>query len=124
MYSIATGTMPAPMIAATQRLGVLGVVEAEQHRARALRQRQDAHVGLGDDAELALRAADQAEEIEAGGVERGAAEVDDLAVDASPAARRAGCWRSRRISGNARRRSSSPTLPPMVQASCEEGSGA
>ena len=74
MYSIATGTMPAPMIAATQRPASSARVEAEQHRPRAFGQRQDAHPGLGDDAELALRAADQAEEIEPGGVERRAAD--------------------------------------------------
>ena len=81
MNSIATGTMPAPMIAATQSAGVLGGVEAEQHGARALGGAQDAHGRLGDDAELAFRAADQAEEIEPAGVEFWAADVDDLAVE-------------------------------------------
>ena len=69
------------MMAATQRLASSASIEAEQGRARALGQRHDAHEGLGDDAELPLRAADQAEEIEARGIERGAADVDDFALE-------------------------------------------
>ena len=81
MYSIATGTMPAPMIAATHRLASSALIEAEQHRARALGGAHQPHRRLGDDAELAFRAADQAEQIEPAGVEFRAADVDDLAVE-------------------------------------------
>ena len=47
--------------------GVLDGVEAHQRRARALGGAQDAHHRLGDDAELALGAADEAEEVVARG---------------------------------------------------------
>ena len=59
----------------------LAGVEADQHRPRALGGAQDAHGRLGDDAELALRADDQAEEVVAGAVEMRAADLDDGAVD-------------------------------------------
>ena len=69
------------MIAATQAPASSARGEAHQHRARALGGAQDAHRRLGDDAELALRADDEAEEVVARRVEMGAAEVDDGAVD-------------------------------------------
>ena len=43
--------------------------------------------------ELALAAGQQAEPVVAGGVEMGAADVDDLALDGDDASGRAGCWR-------------------------------
>ena len=48
-------------------------------RARGFRLLQDAHRDLGDDAEQALRADDDAEQIVAAGVEMLAAQPDDLA---------------------------------------------
>ena len=54
--------------------------EAEQHGARAFGRLEQAHGDLGDDAELTFRAHDQSEEVVAGSVEAGAADIDDLAV--------------------------------------------
>ena len=54
------------MIAATQAPAASARVEAHQHRPRALGGAQDADGRFGDDAELALRADDEAEEIVAG----------------------------------------------------------
>ena len=68
--------MPAPTIAATQRLA-----SAEQHRARALGGADQLDRRLDDDSELALGAADHAEPIEPARVGRGAAEVEDVAVE-------------------------------------------
>ena len=124
MNSIATGTIPAPTIAATQRPAASRVVEAEQHRARALGGAQDSHRRLGDDAELAFGTDDEAEQIEPGGVEMRAAEIDDR--------------RRRRVTSRTPRTllvvtpyfrqcappEFIPILPPIVQASCEDGSGA
>ena len=56
-------------------------IEAEQHRARAFGGADQLDRRLDDDAELPLRAADQAEPVEAGGVEFRAAEVEDVAVE-------------------------------------------
>ena len=81
MYSIATGMMPAPMIAATQAPASSTRVEAEQRRPRAFGRAQDAHGGLRDDAELAFRAGDQAEQVVARAVEMVAADLDHGAVD-------------------------------------------
>ena len=64
--------------------GVLDGVEAHQRRARAFGGAQDAHRRLGDDAELALGAADEAEEVVAGAVEMPAADLDHRAVDQAP----------------------------------------
>ena len=89
---MATGMMPEPMIAATQAPGGFGRSEAHQHRPRAFGGAEDADGRLGDDAELALGADDEAEEIVAGGVEVAAADVDDRAVDQHHASRRARCW--------------------------------
>ena len=59
--------------------GLVGV-EAEQHRARAFGRLDEAHRDLGDDAELALRADDQRQEIVTGRIEARSADIDDLAV--------------------------------------------
>ena len=56
-------------------------IETDQGRARALRLAQDAHRRLGDDAELALGAGDQAEQVIARRIEMRAAELDDGAID-------------------------------------------
>ena len=55
-------------------------IKAEQHGARAFGSLEQAHGHLGDDAELALRACDQSEEIVSRGVEAGAADIDDLSA--------------------------------------------
>ena len=60
--------------------GHLVGAEGGQHGARALRAAQDAHRHLGDDAELALAAGEQAEPVVAGGVEMVAADLDHLAL--------------------------------------------
>ena len=60
--------------------GGLAGIEAEHHRPRAFGLRQDAQRRLGDDAELALRADDQRQEVVALGIEVRAADLDDLAV--------------------------------------------
>ncbi len=59
---------------------LLGRVEAEQHRAGAFRRLQQPHRGLGDDAELALGADDQREEIIARRIEIIAADIENLAI--------------------------------------------
>ena len=117
--------MPAPMMSRDAFAGILRRRESRPARARArLRLLQDAHRDLGDDAEQALRAGDDAEQIVAAGVEM-------LAADAR---------RPRRSSAPSRSPSTllvvmpyfrqctppefSATLPPMVQAICEDGSGA
>ena len=56
-------------------------IEAEQHRPRALGGADQPDGRLDDDAELPLRAADEAEPVEPGGVELGAADVEDVAVE-------------------------------------------
>ena len=73
--------MPAPMMAATQAPASFDALEPEQGRARALGRTQDAHGRFGDDAELALRAGDQAEQIVARRIEMLAAERHDGAVE-------------------------------------------
>ena len=62
------------------RARILGGTEAHQHRAGAFRGAEDTHGRFGDDAKLAFRAYDQAEEIVAGTVEL-PANVDDGAID-------------------------------------------
>ena len=64
-----------------RRPRLLAAREAEQHRAGALGRAQDAHRRLGDDAELPLRADDQAEQVEPRRVEMGAADFDDAPVE-------------------------------------------
>ena len=64
---------------------VLDRIEAEQNRARPFRQRNEAHDRLGHDAQLALGAADEAEEVVAGRVHRLAADIEDLAVQGDEA---------------------------------------
>ena len=64
MNSIATGMMPWPMIAETQAPGRLAGIEADHHRPRALGLAQDAQGRLGHDAELALRADDERQKID------------------------------------------------------------
>ena len=123
MYSIATGMMPAPMIAATQAPGRLARREAHQHRARALGRAQDAHGRLGDDAELPLRADDEAEQVVARASRCVAADVDDAAVhhhERTP---------SRLLVVTPYFRQCAPPefmamLPAIVQASWLDGSGA
>ena len=56
-------------------------IEAEQHRARAFGGADQLDRRFDDDAKLPLRAADEAKPVEAGGVELGAAEVEDVAVE-------------------------------------------
>ena len=72
--------------------GGLGGGEAHQHRPRALGGAQDAHGRLGDDAELALRADDQAEEIVAGARRDGRRRSRRWCRRSAPCARRARCW--------------------------------
>ena len=67
-------------------------VKADQHRPGAFRCLEQAHGRLGDDAELAFRADDQAEDIVAGSVEVIAADIDDLAVHQHDAQAQADCW--------------------------------
>ena len=59
--------------------GVLRRRKADQHRARGLRLLQDAHRDLGDDAEQAFRAGDDADQVVAAGIEMLAAEAQHLA---------------------------------------------
>ncbi len=80
MNSMATGMMPAAMMADTHWPAVSLELKSDQHRPRAFRRAQDAYRRFRDDAELALRAHDQAHEIVAGRIEMGAADVDHLAV--------------------------------------------
>ena len=63
------------------RARLLAGREAEEHGPRAFGRPQDADRCLGDDAELPLRAVDQAEQIVAGGIEMGAADLDNLAIE-------------------------------------------
>ena len=72
--------MPAAMIEATQSPPCSTRREADQHGARGLGLRQDAHGDLGDHAEQAFGAGHQAEQVVAVGVEVLAAEADDVAV--------------------------------------------
>ena len=60
--------------------GRLVGLEAEQHRARALRRLEQPHRDLGDDAELAFRSDDQGKEVVAGRIEARTADIDDLAA--------------------------------------------
>ncbi len=64
-----------------RRTGLLAGREAEQHGPGAFGRAQDAHRRLGDDAELAFGAVDQAEDVVAGGIEMGAADLHDAAVE-------------------------------------------
>ena len=81
MYSIATGMMPAAMIAATQS-PASSTFEKPTSTGRApFGGAQDPHGRLGDDAELPLRAADEAEQVVAAAVEVLAADLDHGAVD-------------------------------------------
>ncbi len=73
------------MIAATHWLASSAAIEAEQHRPGALGGAQQPDGRLGDDAELPLGAADQAEKIEPARVELRAADFDDLAVEGDEA---------------------------------------
>ena len=72
--------MPAAMMAETQSARRLAGAEAEQHRACGLGRAQDAHGGLGGDAELALRADRKAHQVVAGRIKVRPADVHDLAV--------------------------------------------
>ncbi len=60
--------------------GHLVGIEAHQHRARALGLGEDPQRRLGDDAELAFRAADHAQQVIDRRVEMGAADLDHLAL--------------------------------------------
>ena len=59
--------------------GIFGRGKADQHGARAFRLLQDAHRNLGNDAQQALRAGNNAEEIVAAGIKMLAPDADDLA---------------------------------------------
>ena len=61
------------------RSAILGRIEADEGSARALRPFQDTHGDFGDDAEKALGAGDDAEQIVAGGIEMPAAKPQNLA---------------------------------------------
>ena len=58
-----------------------GAVEGGEHGAGAFGAAEDADGDLGDQAELAFGAGDEAEPVVAGGVEVGAADGDDLTLD-------------------------------------------
>ena len=84
---------------------------------------QDAHGDLGDDAEQAFRAGDDAEQIVAAGIEMLAAEAHDLAGHQhhlEPST----LLVVRPYFRQCTPPEFSATLPPMVQAICEDGSGA
>ena len=72
--------MPAPMMAATQAPATSRVSKPNSTGRAPSARAQDAHRRLGDDAELALRAADEAEQVVARRVEVRAADLDDRAV--------------------------------------------
>src|SRR3546814_9423402 len=55
--------------------------DLEEHRTRTFRPGYQAHGGLGDDAELAFGAADEAEQVVARRIEVLAAQFDDGPVD-------------------------------------------
>ncbi len=61
--------------------GLFRAFEAEEHGARAFRLGDQPHRRLGDDAELAFGAADEAEQIVARRIQRLAAELDHRAVE-------------------------------------------
>ncbi len=73
--------MPAPMIAATASPAFSEIVEARQHASRLLRIRRELDGDFGDHRQQAFRTVDQREQVVTGGIERFAAEFDDVAVD-------------------------------------------
>ena len=72
-------------MASTQARGGFARVEADEHGALALRAAQDAHGHFGDHREHALAACQQTEPVVAGGIEMGAADVEDVALDGDDA---------------------------------------
>ena len=73
--------MPAPMMAATQAPATSRESKPSSTGRAPSALAQDAHRRLGDDAELALRAGDQAEQVVAGASRCVAADLDHRAVD-------------------------------------------
>ncbi len=123
MYSIATGMMPAAMIAETQLPAASGVRNPIIIGRAPSGDGTSFTVAFGDDAELAFGADDQTQEIVAVPLERGAADLDDRAVDqhhfnAEDVVRRHAVLEAVRAAEFIAR------LPAIVQASCEDGSGA
>ena len=72
--------MPEPMMAATHWPAASHESKPSITGRAACGPRQDLQRRLGDDAELALRADDQSQEVVALGIEVRAADLDDLAV--------------------------------------------
>ena len=123
IISIPPGMMPSAMIAATTVAAGLDRREAEQHAARDLRLLEDAHRDLGDDAEQALRAGEDPDEIVERGIEVLAAEPDDLAAHQHDLEPRI-LLVVRPYLRLCMPPEFSPTLPPIEQAICDDGSGA
>ena len=81
MYSMATGTIPAPMIAATHARHRPTGLKTNHHRPRAFRRPLDTNRRLGHDAELAFRTDHQSEQIETRRIEIGPADFDDFTIN-------------------------------------------
>ena len=95
--------------------GGLAGVEAEQHGTCAFGRAQDAHGRLGGDAELALGADRQTQQIVARANRGARRRSRSPRRPSAPSSGRARCWWSRRISGNARRRSSCRCCRPACR---------
>ena len=80
MYSMATGMMPEPMMAATHWPAASQELKPSSTGRAACGLRQDLQRRFGDDAELALGADDERQEVVAFRIEVRAADLDDLAV--------------------------------------------
>ena len=80
MNSMATGTMPPAMMAATQDAAASVELKPSSIGRAPSGAFEQTHGRLGNDAELALRAGNERQEIVAGSIEIGAADVDDLAI--------------------------------------------
>ena len=93
----AGGNDPGRDDAADAGAGLLRGGEAGEQSARAFGLGEKPHRDLGDDAEQALGAVDDAEQIVAAGIEMLAAEAHDLAGHQHESRSRARCWPSFRI---------------------------
>ena len=80
IISMAAGSMPARDDVADRLAGFVGGVECGQQRSDRLRALDDAQDHLGDHAERSFGADEHAGQIVAGRVQRGAAQLHQLAV--------------------------------------------
>ena len=115
--------MPAAMIFATQSAPASTVGNSEQDTSRGLGLLQNAHRDFRDHAKQSLRSRHQPHQIIELRIEMLAAEPQDLAahqhdLEAKDVVGRETVFEAMHAT------EFSPTLPPIEQAICEEGSGA